>query len=149
MFGVASLSAPCPASLGLLSTFGFGILATGLRRVLAADRVALRISFTWPPLIVVDRGPYAMRLTPAAFTKGQHRSGSGPLRWESAGTSISDAGCTTTLHRRYSRRSAIKQCAVIRRYQSLFVIPAGRRRGCSGRGLPCLEEPTPVRLRSG
>ena len=94
-------------------------------------------------------GPHAMRLTPAAFTKGQHRSGSEPLRWGFAGTSISDAGCTTTLHRRYSRRSAIKQCAVIRRYQSLFVIPAGKRRGCSGRGLPRLEEPTPVRLRSG
>ena len=36
--------------LGFMIDFDFGILATGLWRVLAADRVAFRIPFAWPPL---------------------------------------------------------------------------------------------------
>jgi hypothetical protein len=103
-------------------------------------------------------GTDALRLFPAAFTEGQHRRGgrrccrSGPgkladipLRCGSAGTGISDAGCITT-YERYSRRTPIKQCAVFRRNQSLFVATAGRRRGCGGHGLPCLEEPGPLIL---
>ena len=38
--GVASLSAPHPASLGLLFIRCLGILAAGLRGVLAPDRAA-------------------------------------------------------------------------------------------------------------
>jgi hypothetical protein len=47
--GVASLSAPRPASLGLPSVFALGILATGLLRVLAADRAAFGIPFAVSP----------------------------------------------------------------------------------------------------
>jgi hypothetical protein len=47
--GVASLSAPRPASLGLLLILCLGILATGLRRVLATDRAAFGIPFAVPP----------------------------------------------------------------------------------------------------
>jgi hypothetical protein len=41
--GVASLSAPRPASLGLLLILALGILVAGLWRVLAADRAAFGI----------------------------------------------------------------------------------------------------------
>ena len=47
--GVASLSAPRPACLGLLLIFSLGILATGLRRVLAAVRAAFGIPSAVPP----------------------------------------------------------------------------------------------------
>jgi hypothetical protein len=77
--------------------------------------LAAPASFLGLHLIVIDRGPDALRLLPAAFTKDQHRRGcrrccrSGPgkladipLRRRSAGTSISEAGCITTSHKRYS-----------------------------------------------
>ena len=46
---VASLSAPRPASLGLLFNDCLGILAAGLRRVLAADCTAFEIPLVVPP----------------------------------------------------------------------------------------------------
>ncbi len=51
--GVASLSAPRPASLGLLSIFVFGILVTGLVQVLAVDCFAFvrNPSATLPPRV--------------------------------------------------------------------------------------------------
>jgi hypothetical protein len=77
--------------------------------------LATPASFLGRHLMVVDRGPDALRLLPTAFTKGQHRRGcrrccrSGPgkladipLQRRSAGTSISDAGYITTSHKRYS-----------------------------------------------
>ena len=77
--------------------------------------LAAPASFLGRHLMVVDRGPDALRLLPAAFTKGQYRRGcrrccrSGPgkladipLQRRSAGTSISDAGCITTSHKGYS-----------------------------------------------
>ncbi|KAN0112068.1 hypothetical protein V8E52_007808 [Russula decolorans] len=47
--GVASLSAPRPASLGLPLVLCLGILAAGLRRLLAADRAAFGIPSAVPP----------------------------------------------------------------------------------------------------
>jgi hypothetical protein len=47
--GVASLSAPRPASLGIPFIFALGILAAGLRWVLAADRAAFGIPLAVPP----------------------------------------------------------------------------------------------------
>jgi hypothetical protein len=72
--------------------------------------LAAPASFLRRHLMVVNRGPDALRLIPAAFTKGQHRRGcrrccrSGPgkladipLQRRSAGTGISDdASCITT-----------------------------------------------------
>jgi hypothetical protein len=103
---------------------------------------------------VADRGPDALRLFPTAFSKGHHRRGccrccrsrpgnlaDVPPHWGSANTSISDAGCITIAHKRYSRRNPIKQRVVLRCNGSPFVATAGRRKGCSGHELPCPEEP--------
>jgi hypothetical protein len=49
-FGVASLSALRPASLGSLLILDFGILAAGLWWDLNADRAAFRITFGLPPV---------------------------------------------------------------------------------------------------
>jgi hypothetical protein len=78
-------------------------------------RLVAPASFLGRHPMVVNRGPDALRLIPAAFTKGQYRRrcrrccGSGPgkladipLQRRSACTSISDAGCITTSHKRYS-----------------------------------------------
>ena len=55
--GVASLSAPRPASLGLSSITCLGILAAGLWRVLAADCATFRIpSVVTPPLARLGGG---------------------------------------------------------------------------------------------
>ena len=69
--GVASLSAPRPAFLGLPLLLDFGILAAGLRRLLAADRAAFGIPFAvLPPLarfgggissVLVPAGPSSLR----------------------------------------------------------------------------------------
>ena len=47
--GVASLSAPRPASLGLPFVLSLGILAAGLGRVLAPDRAAFRTPLAVSP----------------------------------------------------------------------------------------------------
>jgi hypothetical protein len=63
--GVASLSAPRPASLGLLSVLALGILAAGLRRVLAADRAAFGIPLAVPPPLARLGGGISWVLAPA------------------------------------------------------------------------------------
>ena len=113
-------------------------------------------SFLGRYLMVADWGPYALRLFPTAFSKGQYRRGCRrrrccgsrlenladvPLRRGSADTSISDAGCITITHKSYLRRNPIMQRAVLRRNPSPFVATAGKQKGCNGRGLPCPEEP--------
>jgi hypothetical protein len=55
--GVAGLSAPRPASWGLLSIFVWGILAAGLWRVWAADCAAFKIPLgVTPPLAHLGGG---------------------------------------------------------------------------------------------
>jgi hypothetical protein len=63
--GVASLSAPRPASLGLLLIFALGILAAGLRRVLAVDRAAFGIPLAVPPPLARLGGGISWVLAPA------------------------------------------------------------------------------------
>ncbi|KAN0123608.1 hypothetical protein V8E52_002940 [Russula decolorans] len=63
--GVASLSAPRPASLGLLSILCLGILAAGLLRVLAADRAAFEIPFAFPPPLARLGGGMSWVVVPA------------------------------------------------------------------------------------
>jgi hypothetical protein len=63
--GVASLSAPRPASLGLLSILCLGILAAGLLRVLAADRAAFGIPFAFPPPLARLGGGMSWVVVPA------------------------------------------------------------------------------------
>ena len=110
-------------------------------------------SFLRRYLMVVDWSHDALKLFPTAFSKGQHRRGCRrcfrnwenladiPLRWGSTDTTISDAGCIATAHKRYLHRGPIKRCAVFRRNRTLFVATAGKRRGCGRRELSCLEEP--------
>ena len=126
----------------------------GLRCLQDPFCLATPALFLGPHLVMVDLGPEALRLFPTAFTKGQDRrrcnrcfrSGTEDvadiqLHWGSANTSISDAGCINTAHKRYSRRRPIKRRAVSRHNRSLFVATAGWRKGCGRHELPCLEEP--------
>ena len=63
--GVASLSAPRPASLGLPLFFCLGILAAGLWRVLAADRAAFRIPLAVSPPLARLGGGISSEWVPA------------------------------------------------------------------------------------
>jgi hypothetical protein len=63
--GVASLSAPRPASLDIPLFFDLGILAAGLRRLLAADRAAFGIPSAVPPPLARFRGGISLVWVPA------------------------------------------------------------------------------------
>ena len=158
--GVASLSAPRPAFLGLLSMFCLGILAAGLWRVLVVDPAAFRIPIAVPsPLArlgggvswVVPTAPpsggcssscqrFPRATSPGATGVGQEillaSPPSGDLQAPVLATLAESPFTSEAVQRKHSRLDLM-----LWRNTSCFASMPGRRSGCCTKGLNEIGNP--------